>query len=1302
MKLVSATIEIISNPDQSMLSVTSNDEKDPITFPLDPLSRDVFLKSSEINYNDPRSLTQFRIMGLSKRMDSFECDSILQFHRLFASSGEGLEEGLFSSPDLPRAEPITWVRVSQEFTYDHEAMLEKIYQARINSNTMTHSRCRPNTPPPTYNQAIKRFPMAYYRPEDVHTFPVYTIPTTPELDRNVSSFDGISSREQHDTFLPPYGMPLSFPVSLGFGAEVGLEEDIQELFDPTDNSLFYLNHKNYKFMVDDPRVRPLVQDRPILSQIIKLKRAACSIPISNLSFDDIPLSTCQAEKMASLAASRWEKYGGYMVKMCGEDDKCGHNGIPGQRGFFGCRGADGRFYGGPGDKGQDGDDGASGSNGSPGGDSTNGSDLYIDLDGDSNRLLLSGDIEDTLDMGGDDSSILYIDISGGKGGKGGRGGHGGFGGRGGMGGHGHKGMGGIDAMIPGGGGGAGQSGGRGGRGGTGGNGGNGGIGGEGGNGGNGGRLIISCKNPALFSLVEVNCRGGEGGRGGKGGNGGERGEGGKGGGAGDSGRGGMGGPGTDDSTAGFHGSAGKVGVVGENGKPGSGGYRGASGKQGECGTPGSVLWVVLREDGSIKHSGSTKFNLEMTEDSVCINSAVDDDIFEPNERIHVSGITLLNSGDIPLSAGAKLRIMSSDTINFENKFVTLPEITPGMAHHVNEVLFGRIFDIPPPNTKEAFQSSATFTIQVDLNNRLLTESTAQETIKVQYPITIKNVTYPEVQARGKACHMKISLQNVSNKHYGTSNSSGGYVSLEIHLDKRLVPVGYANNLANKEYAVYYDHNKADSLVVVVKELKPKGCLLVQLNLFLVPDAEIYDKVLFQINLLLRQKLIQYRYGYAEVSPGKLSPKDYPDNCALLVVSLSSLNRLEFLFWESILSGLGLDIQYWDLSSYRSFQTQMHEDSEEQIDSATDWIKLFRGKLVIFPHANLSKISVPEIISFFHGDDWRRGQDVDCDSGMFFLMNNHDEESNRVTLIQKLCNVCLCDERPVAKLTDRQASNILKTAQQNPRNLVFPHCVINPTSELWKKKCKVVRLMFSNKTALPPLSSDDRDIFVVEFPLARYVNFFMLDVKIPWRENFKFDNPHIEPQFDSVPFGSNLGQSILCVVSALPTSMKIRILMTLNSAPLPCMRWKLVTPSGFSLNIFDLINMTLSNDLIKEIRYSQNELKRFEFFRETVCSFPHQFTEPPFTTARCTMAVIKEVSNFAKKYLKLRSEKRTYVECGCGQMSQRLRQSLDDISRRTLLVETEKSLFLTLDVFFDHKTIFTPDQLHPYDGYSKQD
>ena len=76
--------------------------------------------------------------------------------------------------------------------------------------------------------------------------------------------------------------------------------------------------------------------------------------------------------------------------------------------------------------------------------------------------------------------------------------------------------------------------------------------------------------------------------------------------------------------------------------------------------------------GEAIFSSPTRFDALVTDYHTV--SAIDDGIFEPNERIHISGLTFINDGGLYLPSGAEALFPSTKTVNFEPTHFTLPEV----------------------------------------------------------------------------------------------------------------------------------------------------------------------------------------------------------------------------------------------------------------------------------------------------------------------------------------------------------------------------------------------------------------------------------------------------------------------------------------------------------------------------------------------------------------------------------------------------------------------------------------------------
>ncbi len=255
------------------------------------------------------------------------------------------------------------------------------------------------------------------------------------------------------------------------------------------------------------------------------------------SDDEVELDVC-AEYLGGTCGTHGINYRSH--RWYGSNGQCGRDGYKEQD--LPSNGSDGKDGGDGNRKGYSGD----GGNGEPA------PNVKLILEGSKQSLFIHGSQD--LQISGNfnflkGEQLLLINCRGGKGGYGVAGEDGGGGGDGGNGGDSYHGDG-AD-------------------GGHGGHGGNGGEGGDGGNSGDGGNCIIQSSDPALFKLIEVDCRSGEQGRGGSKG---EGGYGGKGGRPGKGGKGGLAGRQlANQARKPKNGGKGRDGLPGNDGKSGKDG-----------------------------------------------------------------------------------------------------------------------------------------------------------------------------------------------------------------------------------------------------------------------------------------------------------------------------------------------------------------------------------------------------------------------------------------------------------------------------------------------------------------------------------------------------------------------------------------------------------------------------------------------------------------------------------------------------------------------------------------------------------
>ncbi|CAI8029412.1 hypothetical protein GBAR_LOCUS16711 [Geodia barretti] len=114
--------------------------------------------------------------------------------------------------------------------------------------------------PPTYSDTIQQLPIGFYFPKDSGislpselttkiVFPGKDVPVYSPT----ASLPKAYRRTWHDAFRPPHGPPTFFPISIGYGAEVGLQPGLQALWDPVGKFYFFLDHFRQVTFYEDPR-----------------------------------------------------------------------------------------------------------------------------------------------------------------------------------------------------------------------------------------------------------------------------------------------------------------------------------------------------------------------------------------------------------------------------------------------------------------------------------------------------------------------------------------------------------------------------------------------------------------------------------------------------------------------------------------------------------------------------------------------------------------------------------------------------------------------------------------------------------------------------------------------------------------------------------------------------------------------------------------------------------------------------------------------------------------------------------------
>ena len=1193
--------------------------------------------------NDPASkdFLGFEIVNMTtgSELFRFRANNIVECRKFMASLGD-VGDGLFSKKTETDGVPIEathglWdvIHPSEDELFERQQIFEK-HEKKDADETPSS----PKAPPPTYMEAVKQLPIGFYFPSDTG------ITLSPELNaqfmfsgQSIPVYDPSAPlpkayrRPWHDNFRPPNGPPIFFPVSIGYGQEVGLEPGLQALWDPNLRTYFFLDHFRKITFFEDPRPPP--EPKPLVE-----KQSVVYGDRKHQPIESLPVRVCRDAGVLQATTNRaLSKPHGCILHACGSNGRNGLSGQTGQGGHSGSNGTSG-FSGGHGRDGGSGGPGGPGTNGERGVDATEASDVNLNIWGDAYELSVDGTSRFTTQLGGPKAEeVLFINCRGGDGGHGGRGGDGGMGGRGGNGGNGGQGYPGQDSHS--GSGGNGGPGGNGGHGGRGGDGGMGGRGGDGGHAGNGGICVIQSSNPQLLMLVEADCTAGNKGIAGNGGNGGMGGAGGRGGSGGSGGPGGRGGSYKDANGTTHHhpsGSHGSSGHSGHSGTSGSMGPTGSRGTDGNFANHGGILWVVSSPEGGVLYESPTRYDIEVT--NFYVTSAIDDGIFEPNERILVSGCCVVNVGGLPLPPGATAFMPSTKTIKFEPTRYELPsdQMLPNQSFVIPITYYGRIFDQPPPNVPGPFVSSAEFHPRVELLGRPFEKSFLHKKLVVQYPVKLAYLKSSENLGRGEVSMLEIGVQNISSMPYGDSPGSGGRAFLQIHLDARLIPVGSANvNTSSVPYTITFDPNVRDSLYIQLHDIPAGQTVNVQVTIQMESRAELFDRCLWQADLYLREKLIEYNYKKVRVTPFYTPQEPTAD---VLMITNEGITRKEFVFWQKALEVLQLSVDFWDAVRYNGISVDQATNNRHQ----TTWEGRYQGKLILYPHCKLDLLWNSDIVRHFHGPDHREGPLKDMHSSMILFLEDTPVKQRQGDRFHDRGDLVVLRHLAGAGATvDVSANNY------GGKHLCYPGtCFVSTTPyHNWEKKqlkkmekeapqqsptvyYRTVNIQRNNSF----LGYNYGQVDIRRIPLLRSCKFVVYDgAGGNLASTMSYDDLNVTPTSVEIPLASSYAQVFLTTVYGIPTLSKLRLLKSQEQEDSTTPKLAFLLPNKYCISLPELIMITFAWEVADEVYgNSGGESERMGEFAKGIEENPASYAANGRTIARGLKLVQFEAMERKKK------------------------------------------------------------------------
>ncbi len=1167
------------------------------------------------------------------------------------------------------------------FLFSQKRNSNELSTRKPDAGPLVHPLFSVDTLPKNYSEALQLLPCEFYFPDDTGITIKAAFRSSIDLyGEPLSSYDQsrqlrMRERKQNDDFFRyPIGARVSYLVNKGYGDEIELPAAMQEVYILDTKTSFFLDHFKEQMLRNNPRQLPKAVSASIKKQEVvygdqRSLTMAAQMPSTRPAIVQQTAKRAHSKPHGCVIYAHGMKGKDGPAGFAGQNGEHGTNGLNAQRGFITVISAN---NGKPGQAGCDGSDGGEGGLGTAG---THASDVVVDVDGIPEELIISGRISLTTNLGGLlNEHVLFINCRGGDGGAGGCGGQGGRGGNGGKGG---KGCDGSDASADGGNGG---HGGNGGKGADGGNGGNGGGGGDGGYAGNGGTCIVKAHDPCLLMLVEIDCSCGTPGKGGNEAQGGDGGNGGLGG------VGGRGGTGKSSSVG--SGTSGTIGLAagdttshsssrGRDGYPGRHGADGRAGRNGVNGPPGidgrmakhgNIQWIhYSAQDNRIISASDQRYDAEVV--AFTVTSSNHDGIFEPNKQIIISDLQILNSGGMPIPEGATVFFPSIQGINFlPTKYYLPGGLEPTRKFTVPEIFKGRLVDQPPPNAPGPFKSSVNVVSRIEMLGRPFEKSFHTRKLDVQYPVKLAYSRSFESLGKGEVSCINIGIQNISALPYGNCLKSGGTVIVQLHFDRRIAVIASGQTqMQNIPFEVYHKPEIPDSTFIKVLEIPPRSTVNLQVVIQMDAQAELFDRCMWQADLILRGKLIEYSQICIRVAP-IYAPIEPPAD--ILFITSQNVTRKQYTLWQLLFDSLRVSVDFWDVDKYNGLSV----DSTTEAQHLKTWKgPRYKGKLMLYPYCDLKNLNSLDLVKHFH-DSTTSLKEMHSSAVAFMTQSNNQNKTilkYLATAAKAIPDIAYGGKHMTKPDLQKKTDIYMKCEKQSIKTL----------EKETPSQLPVVTSRQINVQSAGTFKYSYGSVNIRRIPLLHSSKFLVVTSPGNTAVNMGADDSNLSIQTTMIPLASIFGQLFITVLFGLNVDAKLRLLKTEKSL-------RFLLPNGCEMSVQELAMVTIAWEVADEIYNFSGIFERMQSVAEDIRKNTPLYVANGTIVLRGLMLVKNEVKKRKEKLKKLANSKTSQA---CSEVNQLCSEIENQLTRSGV---SKKSLcpLVAVDVLADTSNFFRPHQL----------
>ena len=243
---------------------------------------------------------------------------------------------------------------------------------------------------------------------------------------------------------------------------------------------------------------------------------------------------------------------------------------------------------------------------------------------------------------------------------------------------------------------------------------------------------------------------------------------------------------------------------------------------------------------------------------------------------------------------------------------------------------------------------------VTLLNRQFRQASPVVELDVRYPVMLdanervcpSNLGHSEIGA------ITVSVRNISARSYGGKHGSDKHVALRFHLGKSLNRIVDPDKYDGKHAT---DTRRVKWFDIAVDDIPAHGSVSTTIHVELLKSVTLYERATWRVELILRERVIEYAQHEIRCSPKFVLKADQAD---CLLIASRHFSRAEFECYHEMLTSLCLTYDIWDTERNGGISVNEKTGKRHQ----PTWYGKFYDRLIIFTLGSIDELRL------FHARD----------------------------------------------------------------------------------------------------------------------------------------------------------------------------------------------------------------------------------------------------------------------------------------------------------------------------------------------